>query len=529
MGDQVKNIQKTKIDGSIFLKRPGNYVYLAGTLFYIAIFVKNAWVSEDAYILFRSIEQLFAGNGPVWNPHERVQVFTSPLWYFLNSFVRMFSHDVYINCIILSLLLCLGVMYVLKHLVNDPMKWLCIVLLLASSKGFFDFTSSGIENALGYFLLALFLFYIHRLQLDAEAGTNSYRDCTLLLLCFGLLLICRHDLLMLIFPSALLVYWEHRRLPKKKLYRLLVAGLLPIILWSLFSLLYYGFPFPNTAYAKLHTGIPRVEVWAQGGKYFLSSLQHDSVTLTATAVATTILTLSRNRYALSVAGGILLHLFYIMNVGGDFMQGRFLSYAYLVSICAAFTFVRISTKVLAGIMIGCLVYWLSFADNPVSAPTNYNKSTYTEAVDKYGIADERGYYFPYSSIWAYIKQNECIPFPNHPWSIEGLKFRLSKDEVSGFSNIGFYGYWAGTRKVIIDPFALSNPFLARLPAITPWRIGHFFREFPEGYWDSVLSGRNMLKDPRLRHLYGEIQNITQGPLWRKERLFAIVMANLDIE
>ena len=47
----------------------------------IGIFVKNAWVAEDAYIVFRSVEQLFAGNGPVWNPHERVQAFTSPLWF----------------------------------------------------------------------------------------------------------------------------------------------------------------------------------------------------------------------------------------------------------------------------------------------------------------------------------------------------------------------------------------------------------------------------------------------------------------
>ena len=47
----------------------------------IWVFIKNAWVTEDAYIIFRSVEQVFAGNGPVWNPHERVQAFTSPLWF----------------------------------------------------------------------------------------------------------------------------------------------------------------------------------------------------------------------------------------------------------------------------------------------------------------------------------------------------------------------------------------------------------------------------------------------------------------
>ena len=56
---------------------------LVGAAYALAIwiFVKNAWVAEDAYIIFRSVEQVFAGNGPVWNSHERVQAFTSPLWF----------------------------------------------------------------------------------------------------------------------------------------------------------------------------------------------------------------------------------------------------------------------------------------------------------------------------------------------------------------------------------------------------------------------------------------------------------------
>ena len=57
------------------------------------VFLKNAWVVEDAYIIFRSVEQVFAGNGPVWNPHERVQAFTSPLWFGLLVLSRIVSAD----------------------------------------------------------------------------------------------------------------------------------------------------------------------------------------------------------------------------------------------------------------------------------------------------------------------------------------------------------------------------------------------------------------------------------------------------
>ena len=77
----------------------------------IVIFLKNAWVSDDAYILFRSLEQLVAGNGPVYNPHNRVQVFTSPLWYFVLALVRIFSNDVYLNAIVVSSILLISTVF----------------------------------------------------------------------------------------------------------------------------------------------------------------------------------------------------------------------------------------------------------------------------------------------------------------------------------------------------------------------------------------------------------------------------------
>ena len=40
--------------------------------FLFFVFVKNAWMSDDAYISFRSVEQLIAGNGPRWNAFERM-------------------------------------------------------------------------------------------------------------------------------------------------------------------------------------------------------------------------------------------------------------------------------------------------------------------------------------------------------------------------------------------------------------------------------------------------------------------------
>lgn len=507
------------------LRQPHITAYLAGFTLFTVIFLKNAWVAEDAYILFRSIEQLFAGHGPVWNPHDRVQVFTSPLWYLSLSFCRIFSRDLFLDAIILSLLLGIGTLHFLKLVLDDAARWLCVVVLLVSSRGFFDYTSSGIENPLGYFLLVMFLYYFRRLKDHAGEGAESSRDFSLLALCAGLLLTCRHDLVTLVLPPLLLACREQRSMPGGKMARVLFAGLSPFIAWSLFSLIYYGFPFPNTAYAKLHTGIPRSALWAQGGKYLLSSLQNDPVTLPVIAAAVVILLLKRNRYAVSIACGILLNLVYILNVGGDFMQGRFLSFAYLVSLTAVFSSVRIPAKAAAGIVAACCVYWVGYADNPVATPTGYAKS-FKQAVDRYGVADERGFYFSTSSFWKYLGRDTTRPFPLNHLSVDGQDFAASPYSVTTYEFVGFFGYWAGTGKIVVDPYALADPFLARLPALVPWRIGHFERKVPDGYLESIATGQNLLQDPQLRQLYDEIRLITQGPLWRKERMRAIVRANL---
>ena len=57
--------------------------YLAAAVFasLAAMALARAWITDDAFITFRVVEQLLAGHGPVYNVGERVQVFTHPLWF----------------------------------------------------------------------------------------------------------------------------------------------------------------------------------------------------------------------------------------------------------------------------------------------------------------------------------------------------------------------------------------------------------------------------------------------------------------
>ena len=109
-------------------------------------------------------------------------------------------------------------------------------------------------------------------------------------------------------------------------------GVLPFLLWECFALFFYGSLVPNTAYAKLNTGIPRVDLVEQGLWYFADSLCRDPVTLLVIALAIVMAAVAKDGRSKSVAVGIALYLSYVAWIGGDFMSGRFFSLPFVGAI-----------------------------------------------------------------------------------------------------------------------------------------------------------------------------------------------------
>ena len=75
------------------------------------------------------------------------------------------------------------------------------------------------------------------------------------------------------------------------------------------------------------------------------------------------------------------------------------------------------------------------------------------------------------------------------------------------------GYYAGPTIHIVDPLALNDALLARLPAINDpaWHIGHNIRYIPEGYLETVRTGRNQIEDPNLATYYDSLSRVIKGP------------------
>ena len=557
-------------------RRTGLGTVLAGTAWCIAvsIFLKNAWLGDDAYSVFRSIEQVFAGNGPVWNPHERAQAFTSPLWFGVLLLSRIASANLYLNVILISLALWAITVRNLQQLSPSSAAFATGILLCVASSAINDYTSSGLENVLAYALVTYFLLQIVRLyrgNLQAHAVTRALgRLC----LAVGLLAITRHDLVLLILPPATFVVWDHRRLLSVRRWcSLSAAAILPLAFWTLFSLVYYGFPWPNTAYAKLGTGMDRGMLVVQGFRYLYVALLQDAIT-PLIIVAGLIISQVATRHTVYrfIGLGIVLNLVYVVWIGGDFMMGRFLSYSCLLAVgLCVLEFPSISSLKLdrrvrdhadaprARLPVGTValtgaavvMYAVLYPHTPVNCwrPDHEHVST------RFGITSQRDYYAELSLSNYLLRPARDGVWPDHRRARYGLDILDGTDRVHVRGAIGMLGYMAGTDKIIVDIHALVDPFLARLPADTPrnWRPGHLTRALPAGYlerlenvanhpsahgrpesgsggeteWREHLGRAYPIVPPELNEFYNRLAIVTQSDdLWSIERLKTILLFNL---
>ncbi len=506
-------------------------LYIAGAVLYGVVFFKNAWVGDDAYILFRSLDQLLDGNGPRWNPHERVQVFTCPLWYGLLAVMGFFIRDHYLNSILLSAV-CNGLLlWNLSRILPNAKNWLLAVVLLVFSQAYFDFSSSGLENPLAYCLLSFIArFYLNRQQLPARYANTG------LSIAAGLLLVTRHDLLLFVLPLVThSVYLAQRTHGNRHTSSLLLWLLSPLLLWSLFSLLYYGFLFPNTAYAKLGGLVTRAELLHRGMVYFSTSIQRDFVSIALLLAGVMIGTLHKNSRIRFLTAGIVLHLGYVFWIGGDFMRGRFFSWDVLLCVMIVLLTplpqqplwrLWLNTRTVCALLAMSLSAWLW--QPPVFTPVVWGTKPFAQPDSMDGVTQERHFFFWFTSFKRYIEKGDALLL-DHGWCQDSIEQQRLGLHVAGANTMGFRGYCLGTNDIVIDMLGITDPLLARMPkdpTHTNWRPGHFHRLLPSGYCAGIADNSNRISNPLIHDYYDKLRLLTQSSdLFSAERLHVIWAMN----
>lgn len=492
-------------------------IFLCIALLFFIIF-RRSWVSDDAYITLRTVDNFVNGYGLTWNITERVQAYTHPLWMFLLSFFYFFTREPFYTTIFVSMgISILSLYFVLRYFGKNHLQIFLALIVFGLSRAYVDYSTSGLENPLSHLILALF-FVLYLIQFS----NINEKSLFYVSLIASLGILNRADLVLVFAPPLFYYLWSYRKW-KGLLYVLL--GQIPLILWEVFSLIYYGYLVPNTAFAKLPYGISRIVILKQGITYFYHSIINDPITMMIILLGISLPFIqNKNKKLLSVSIGVLLYLGYILWIGGDFMSGRFFTVPLF---CALLSILVISTKYRTEIIYSLIAIGLILGFSIPFHTLTLNVEEIQFADN--GVNDERLYFFPGMNL---ITRYRNHMQPEFKWKTQGKDFRERGIKVTHARAIGMFGYYAGPNVYIIDGHALADPLLSKLPVANTvanssiYSSGHILRELPGGYIESLKSGINEIKDPNISQYYEKIKIITQGNLFDSERLKVIWEMNI---
>ncbi len=434
----------------------------------------NRWMSDDGFIYLRVVEQIWAGNGPVFNAGERVEVATGPLWLWLLAGARTVpAVPLEWWAVLLGLFLtAVGVGLAAAAGMRAAGDWRggLGVLAFAAMPFAWHFASSGLETGLGFAWLGAASLVV---VAGSQWQTTWLRTAGAALV-IGLGVLIRPDFALISGILIVAVGWRLRS--SGRLAAFLIGALLIPTVYQVFRMAYFRSVLPNTAIAK-EAGMAR---WDHGLAYLADSLRNP---LAAVVGLTGLIALWAYRrqpdLALLAAAGSVYGLA-VVRAGGDFMRARMLLPALLLlAVAGAATRVwrlRLIWPILIlaapiGLYDGA-VYQTGFSPwihnermaypqlSHVSRPVVLADLTKTDLVTTGYRARSLAASGQTFLIDRHIERTTDLdPSPTKPFTV-----------ISG--PIGMLGYSAGTGVHIADRYSLADPIGARLVLTTRTRPGH---------------------------------------------------------
>ncbi|WP_018180430.1 flagellar motor control protein ZomB [Jongsikchunia kroppenstedtii] len=238
---------------------------------------QRRWIADDGLIVLRTVRNLLAGNGPVFNKGERVEANTSTAWTYLIWFWSWVTQG-QTEYVVLWLALTLSVtalpiaMYGTYRLLNRGRNfnpgWTLVLPLGAviyiALPPARDFATSGLEVSLCLFWIAvLWCQLVAWSQRDRTVRSGLGYWTAMLALAFnaGLSPLIRPELTIFGGLVLLMVFCTEMSWRMRVAF-VAVAAALPVG-YEIFRMGYYGLLVPNTAIAKDANGAK----WSEGFRY----------------------------------------------------------------------------------------------------------------------------------------------------------------------------------------------------------------------------------------------------------------------
>lgn len=446
---------------------------------------RSSWIAEDGFFDLRIIKHLLAGQGLTWNIGERVLVVTSPLNLLVTALFVGITREYYWTTLFseyIAMALFLWGWWRLCR--GNGVVYLFSTVALISTLAIRDFSLCGFENPWAYAIIAwLLVCYVNRFRI--------YWTTTLC----SLLILTRFDYALLVVPFLTAFLLRTKREWSLIYFLKIVLGFLPLIVWLVFSFIYYGFLLPNTYYSKCSVLIPVCDKLRQGIVYYISHTIIDpSLVFLLTASLIILITSKKLRW---LTLGALLYLGYLLIIGGDYMFGRWLA-PILVLLIGLLVIIRPRNMRLLAIISSCATLI------PLIAPqwtTNIDWNT--------GMSDEHSFWKMYQGT---MQAKRDVTDYKTRYFVPAIQ---PTDHY--FEPAGYLGFMASDQFYIS---ILSDPCLVRTPSRMPedWRPGHMSRPMPANYIQAALLGKGDNLDKNLNGYYSAIWQITREPVLSKHRL-----------
>jgi hypothetical protein len=300
---------------------------------------ENATCFDDAYISLRYAENLVDGHGLVYNVGEYVEGYTNFLWTMLVAlFVWLTPVEAPLLAVLGSMLafaINLWVVWRISLKIAPPFHprafaFPIAVALLAVQNTFTDYGTTGLETAFASLLVNLGVLAL----ITADDAKHTFWAG----LCWILATLNRPDHALFYAIGSVVVLgvwirptWRARKSGLRTIWREglrpMATYAAPFLIWLIYSawkLHYYGELLPNTYYAKS----ANLTYYSQGLIYALAF--HVSSHLWLVLIPLFVLwpwrgpsNLPGRRFAAYAIPAVLLYEWYVVRVGGDFMEGRF--------------------------------------------------------------------------------------------------------------------------------------------------------------------------------------------------------------
>lgn len=458
-------------------RRRNSWITVGSVVLIAVLGYVTRWICDDALIFTRIVEQILAGNGPVYNLGERAEASTSTLWQWLLAFAGFVfgqSDTSALSWMLGLLLTAAGFGFAVSatsrlHGGHVAAMMPCGVLALLGVRPVWQYATSGLETGLNTFWMALCWWLLVRLR----GGASSAKPVVAAAFAMGLGPLVRPEQA-LVAAVFLVALW----LVAKPTWRVTfaavaAAGALPVG-YEIFRMGFYGILVPMPALTKNASE----SFWERGfgyvGDFVNPYLLWLPLVLCTVLLAGVLRRQSSDRIVLltPVVAGVL-SLGYLLKVGGDYMHARMaLPIFFLLMLPVLVLPASKNTRIIGVVLLAWAVLCASIGQ---FVPQN------GELID-----DERGYYHAWTGQTYPTESADFTPRMKylkdaaspHTLTYEGprqqiLTTPLRADVPSKTMVIGVYlgtvGVMSPVDAGVVDFWGLANPIGARFefPTVKP--------------------------------------------------------------